>query len=184
MHGAVGCYIIPYMKKILAMIFIMAGTNAMAFEIRSSVITDNALMSAEQAGGRCGGENVSPDLEWSGVPSDAKSLALVVHDPDAPRAEGFYHWIAVDIPPSVRAVAKGEKFQPPARELPGDYGVPGYNGPCPPAGHGAHHYHFTVYALDVSKIDIPSGAEPFEAAEQIRSHSVGQATLVGLFENK
>ena len=162
----------------------MAGTKVMALELYSMTIPNGTYMLADQVYTQCGGENVSPDLAWVGVPFEAKSLALVVHDPDAPREHGFYHWIVVDIPTTVTKVAKGGKFAPPAREITTDFGVPGYNGPCPPVGHGVHHYHFTLYALDVANIELDSGMTPHQVAEAIRERAVGQATIIGLYERR
>ena len=176
------------MKKILATIFagafIMAHNHAMAFSISSNSIQNNSFMSSSQASDRCGGENISPDLEWSGVPDGAKSLALIVHDPDAPRPNGFYHWLVVDIPADIAGLAKGEKFAAPARELNTDSGVPGYMGPCPPQGHGVHHYHFNLYALNVDKIKLTPDMTPTEIEAAVQSQSLGQATITGLYERK
>ena len=130
------------------------------------------------------GANISPDLEWANVPSAARSLALVVHDPDAPHPNGFYHWLVVDIPTTITGIAKGAKFAPPARELNTDFGVPGYNGPCPPRGSGPHHYHFTLYAIAVEKLDIPTGAGPHEIASAIQAAALGQTTITGLYKRE
>ncbi|MCL1972157.1 MAG: YbhB/YbcL family Raf kinase inhibitor-like protein [Endomicrobia bacterium] len=176
------------MKKIFAVIFtgmfILANTEAMAFDIYSKTIVDNSLMSIEQASDKCGGTNISPDLEWSEVPEGAKSLALIVHDPDAPVEHGWYHWIVVDIPITVTGVAKGAKFAKPAREIVTSYGVPGYDGPCPPVGHGMHHYHFTLYALNTEKIKLTPKMKPYEVEAAVKAHALSQVTLTGLYERK
>ncbi|MCL2469053.1 MAG: YbhB/YbcL family Raf kinase inhibitor-like protein [Alphaproteobacteria bacterium] len=175
------------MKKILAIIFagafIMAA-QAKAMEMDSSTIENNVFMASEQAYSECGGMNISPDLRWFDVPEEAKSLALIVHDPDAPRDFGWYHWIVVDIPPSVTGVEKGAKFDAPARELATDYGVPGYNGPCPPIGHGVHHYHFMLYALDVEELDLTPDMKPHEIDATVKASSLAQATITGLYERE
>lgn len=156
----------------------MINTEAMAFDIYSKTIRDNLFMAIEQVSDKCGGSNVSPDLEWSGVPKEAKSLALIVHDPDAPREHGWYHWIVVDIPITTAGVGKGMKFAEPARE------IAGYNGPYPPVGHGVHHYHFTIYALNIEKIELAPDMKPYEIEEAVKAHALSKATITGLYERK
>ena len=129
-------------------------------------------------------QNISPDLEWSGAPEKTKSLALIVHDPDAPVEHGWYHWIAVDIPVTATGVEKGAKFASPAREIAISSGTPGYAGPCPPVGHGAHHYHFTLYALDVKKIKLSPNLKPYEVEAAVKARAIAQTTLTGLYEKK
>jgi len=161
----------------------MAHNQTLAFSISSRAVQNNEFISAQQAGIGCGAsaENISPDLEWTGVPIGAKSLALVVHDPDAPRANGFYHWIVVDIPPTVMGVAEGANFAPPARELNTDFNRPGYNGPCPPPGSGPHRYHFTLYALGAQTLEFSSTNSPHEIASAIEAQSIAQTAIIGLY---
>ncbi|MCL2331466.1 MAG: YbhB/YbcL family Raf kinase inhibitor-like protein [Proteobacteria bacterium] len=174
------------MKKILAILFagafITAGHAAIAMDLVSDTIHDYTYMSANQAYGRCGGKNVSPDLIWTHVPHAAKSLALVVHDADATHEHGFYHWIVIDIPTTVTGIAKGKRFVSPARELPTDFGETQYGGPCPPLRKGVHHYDFTVYALDVEKLRIDPKWSPHDVVTAIRSHMIGRATITGLYD--
>ena len=103
------------------------------------------------------GTDVSPPLAWSGVPATAKELALVCDDPDAPRAEPWVHWVIYKIPVDAKGLPEGvsQKAKPkePAGAVQGknswDEGEnTGYRGPMPPPGHGVHHYHFKLYALD------------------------------------
>jgi Raf kinase inhibitor-like YbhB/YbcL family protein len=172
------------MKKILAIAFlgaligalIMAGTSA--FDIRSSLVFNGMFMGSDIT---CDGENSSPDLSWSDVPPEAKSLALILHDPDAPHKNGFYHWIVVDIPASTVGIAAGRKFSAPARELLNDAGKRGYVGPCPPKESGEHHYHFALYALDVEKISLPPDATSYEIDLIVRSHAIAQTEIIGLY---
>jgi len=172
----------------------MASHRAMAFGLQSAAVRNNEFMSSEQANDKCGGKNISPDLLWKNVPDDAKSLALIVHDPDAPpfakasggkpKSGGFYHWLVVDIPAATTGIEMGARFSPSARELVTDFGVPGYNGPCPPIGGGVHHYHFTVYALNVKKIDLAANLTPAQIESAIKSHSLASATITGLYERE
>ena len=177
------------MKKVLAIIFAgviftMANALVTSLDISSETVRDNSFMAAQQASDKCGGENISPDLKWSGMPQGAKSLALIVHDPDAPVEHGWYHWIVVDIPVKVTGIAKGAKFAKPAREIATNYGNPGYGGPCPPVGHGVHHYNFTLYALDIKKIKLTPEMKPYEVEAAVKAHAIAQATITGLYERK
>jgi Raf kinase inhibitor-like YbhB/YbcL family protein len=98
----------------------------------------------------CTGENVSPDLAWSGAPSGTKAFAVTAYDPDAPTGSGWWHWTVINIPATVTnlaAGASGKSLPAGAVETRTDYGKPGYGGPCPPPGDKPHRYIFKVYAL-------------------------------------
>jgi len=117
----------------------------------------------------CTGKNVSPALAWSGVPDGTKSLALQVHDPDAPTGAGFWHWAVYNIPPTATGLAQGAGNSPTTLPAPayggntdfldtGATGVNGnYGGPCPPTGDAPHHYIFTLYALAVDNLPAAGG---------------------------
>ncbi len=122
-------------------------------------------------------ENVSPALEWDGVPGDAAELLLLCEDPDAPSGT-FLHWLVTGIEPTATGVAENDT-PPGGREWPNDFGESGWGGPAPPSG-DAHHYVFSVYALS-NPIDLPvdpSAADVRQAAEDI---TLGRGTLTGLF---
>lgn len=121
----------------------------------------------------CKGENLSPPLELAGTPVAAKSLALVVRDPDAPGGE-FVHWTVWNIHPDITSIAEGRL---PLGALQGrnDFGDVGYGGPCPPSG--VHHYHFEVYALD-GELDVPSGTKCQDVIDAITAHAIGKTELV------
>ena len=124
----------------------------------------------------CRGRNVSPPLSWSGVPSGAAELALVVDDPDAPRGT-FTHWVVADFAPTVTSLGEGE-VPAGAVQAKNSAGGPRYTGPCPPSG--AHRYRFTVYALS-ERTGLPDGAELDEAQRAIAEHAIAQGTLTGTF---
>src|SRR5688572_18075434 len=102
------------------------------------------------------GGNVSPPLQWSGAPAKTRSFAVIVEDPDAPRGT-FRHWAAYDIPPDQHGLEEDSGAALPAtpgmrgtfRMVTNDFGATRYDGPQPPPGHGTHHYHFRLFALDV-----------------------------------
>jgi Raf kinase inhibitor-like YbhB/YbcL family protein len=125
------------------------------------------------------GEDVSPALQWSGVPDGTKAFAIVVHDPDAPLVDGFTHWVAYGIPGDAEGVSEG------ASEVvagSNSLGNAGYNGPAPPPGHGVHHYYFWVYALDDDP-DLPPGLDRRALLEQIEDHVIEQARVIGTYEH-
>lgn len=120
----------------------------------------------------CGGANRLPALRWSAPPPNTRSFAIVLHDPDAPVAGGFYHWVLYDIPATARSTdgASGG-----GRSGIATTGQAAYFGPCPPPG-PAHHYIFTLYALDVEKLAGGSPTGP-ELQSRVRGHVLARATL-------
>lgn len=124
----------------------------------------------------CAGRNISPPLEWTGIPEQAREVALVVDDPDAPRGT-FTHWILFGLSPSTSSLAEDSVPQG-AQQAKNSAGRAEYAGPCPPSG--THHYRFTVYALD-APLELDDGADTGEALDAISEHAVAQGRLVGLF---
>jgi Raf kinase inhibitor-like YbhB/YbcL family protein len=125
------------------------------------------------------GENISPELVFSGIPEGTRELALVVHDPDAPATDGFTHWVLYGIPPNASGVPKraGGTFT----EGTNSAGSPGYTGPAPPPGHGQHHYFFHLYALD-APLDAAPGLTRDELLARIDDHIIEQARVVGVHQ--
>lgn len=131
----------------------------------------------------CSGGNVSPQLSWTGAPAGTKSFAITIYDPDAPTGSGWWHWVAVNIPASVKQLASGAspgKMPAGTVETRTDFGKPGYGGPCPPPGE-THHYIFTIYAVKVDKLDLDAQASGAMAGFMIRSNSLGSATFTATF---
>ena len=125
----------------------------------------------------CNGEDLSPPLRWTTVPDEARSLALLVEDPDAPSGV-FTHWIAWGIEPHADGLDEGEAAPSEGRN---DFGSVGYRGPCPPPGHGRHRYVFRVYALD-HDLELDAGAGRPELERAIESRTLTTAELVGTYE--
>lgn len=123
------------------------------------------------------GENISPPLTFRDIPPDAKSLVLVCHDPDAPKAGGFTHWLMWDIDPATTAITEGN---PPigAKQGTTDWGATRWDGPQPPSG--THRYIFYLYALD-DRIDSPPTTTKYELDGVIAPHVIACATLTGRF---
>jgi Raf kinase inhibitor-like YbhB/YbcL family protein len=125
----------------------------------------------------CDGEDVSPPLRWVNVPNDARSLALLVDDPDAPRGV-FTHWVAWGLDLRAGGLAEGEAAP---REGRNDFGTVGYRGPCPPPGGNPHRYVFRLYALDGS-LELDPGAEKAGLQQAIEGRVLTTAELVGTYE--
>ena len=134
----------------------------------------------------CDGEDVNPPIFIGHIDPNAKSLAIIVDDPDAPMGT-FTHWIAWDIPPLgeiPKGVPREGVVEAPIRMVQGrnDFGRIGYGGPCPPRGR-PHHYHFRVYALD-TELDLPAGASRKDLERAMEGHIIQEGELVGLYERK
>jgi Raf kinase inhibitor-like YbhB/YbcL family protein len=141
--------------------------------ILSPAFSDNQAIPKQYT---CDGDGINPPLQFANVPSEAKSLALAVEDPDAP-AGTWIHWLMWNIPPTVSQIAENSVPEG-AIQGQGSSGQNVYGSPCPPSG--IHHYIFTVYALD-SKLALPSysTAENLQAAMQ--GHIIEQAQIVGIY---
>jgi Raf kinase inhibitor-like YbhB/YbcL family protein len=134
----------------------------------------------------CDGQDISPSLEWSGIPAETKSLVLIVDDPDAPDPAApkmtWVHWVLYNIPPSVQGLAENitsASLPAGTKEGVNDWGRNGYGGPCPPIG--KHRYFFKLYALDtiLENLEGPS-KKKLEFA--FKGHILAKAQLVGTYE--
>ncbi len=132
----------------------------------------------------CQGSDISPALAWRDAPSGTKTFALVVHDPDAPRAGGFTHWVVYDIPATTNHILENAPKQ---QVLAGgggaqgqnDFGKIGYAGPCPPSG--THRYFFRLYALD-AELKLDSGATQKVLEKAMQGHIREQAEIMGKYK--
>lgn len=143
--------------------------------LSSSAFDDNQPIPAKYT---CQGDNISPQLGFVDVPAEAKSLALIFHDPDAVSGD-FTHWLVWNISPSARELAENYAGEG-ASQGKTDFGRPGYGGPCPTTGTGTHRYIFELYALD-TVLDIPDSTTRDQLARAIQGHELASAKLVGLF---
>lgn len=126
----------------------------------------------------CDGANSSPPLQISDVPSEAKSLVLIVDDPDAPSGL-FTHWVVWNISPQTSTIAEGSV--PKGVQGTNDFGKSGYGGPCPPSG--THRYYFKIFALD-RELDLPSGAKRGQLDAAMKGHVIAQGELMGRYSRK
>ena len=126
----------------------------------------------------CKGQNVSPPLNIFNVPSASKSLALIMHDPDAPGGD-FLHWLVWDIPVATETIAVNS-LPPGAIQGQNSFGKNEYGGPCPPAGSGVHRYVFELYALDQT-LNLDANTPSSELNSAMNDHLIDKTSLTGLF---
>lgn len=124
----------------------------------------------------CDGEDVNPPLQFHDIPQGAKSLVLIMDDPDAP-GQTWLHWTVFNIPPQTTTIDEGDLPQE-AKEGKTSFGRTGYGGPCPPSG--VHRYFFKLFALDTI-LDLPHGATLQELEEAMNGHILAQAELMGTY---
>jgi Raf kinase inhibitor-like YbhB/YbcL family protein len=136
----------------------------------------------------CEGEDLSPPLRWSGVPAAARSLALVVDDPDAPDPRApkrtWVHWVLYAIPPTATGLDEGagpDELPAGTRVGRNDGGRTGYGGPCPPVGR--HRYFHKLYALDVELAELRSPTKA-ELEKAMEGHVLARAELLGTYEKR
>jgi Raf kinase inhibitor-like YbhB/YbcL family protein len=127
------------------------------------------------------GPDVSPALTWAGLPEGTKEIALICDDPDAPTPKPWVHWVVYKIPADLTGFPEGNAQG--ALEGENDFGRTGYGGPMPPEGHGVHHYHFKVYALD-AELEAAAGLTKDQLLEAMEGHILAEGELIGTYERK
>jgi Raf kinase inhibitor-like YbhB/YbcL family protein len=175
-----------------AAIAILVGGAAAAaepFTLTSTTFKDGEIMPRKvanhnSANRNCVGDNVSPQLSWSGAPEGTKSFALTMVDPEGAGGTSVNHWLAYGIPPEMTSLAEGEASAPSDKYIGGKNtpGVATYSGPCTPPG-APHHNVFVVIASDLDPKALPPGLTLPELWEHLRGHSKGATGLVGRFAN-
>ena len=129
----------------------------------------------------CQGDDVSPELQITGVPSSAQALALICDDPDAPGGT-FTHWTVWNLPPDTRVIPRNaDVLALGGIQGQNDFGRTGYGGPCPPRGSGAHRYVFRVFALD-QRVAAPENAPPAEVWRSLAPHVLAWGELMGTYQ--
>lgn len=132
------------------------------------------------------GGNHSPALNWSQLPMDTASIALICEDPEAPQPDPFTHWVIFNLPPTIPGVPEGISQMPQPAEVSGaaqgvnDFDHVGYDGPAPPAGHGLHRYRFQIFALD-AVLNLPPGVSKLAVRQAMEGHVLGKGVLSGTF---
>lgn len=155
----------------------------MGFALSDMQLTSSAFDAGGAIPGKHTGEgdDVSPAFSWSAAPENAKSFALVCHDPDAPLVKpghyGFVHWVLYNIPASVSELSEGVNAHTSGRN---DFGATGYGGPMPPQGHGRHHYFFWLLALD-RETELEPGLTLWQLLEKVEPSVIAMNRLVGTY---
>lgn len=131
----------------------------------------------------CDGENISPAFRWEDAPKATKSFALIVHDPDAPRHDGFFHWMLYNISPSVTEIRENvpkaeEQIDGLGTQGKNDSGKIGYTGPCPPSG--SHRYFARLYALR-AELNLESGATGQDVRSAMKGLEIEEAETMGIY---
>lgn len=181
-----------YCSTILAIVFaagFATGCNTPAgperrnqpmFDLSSSAFETESTIPAQFS---CDGRNISPELSWSRPPAGTKSLALIMHDPDAPVDGGYTHWIVFNIPANAdhlpENVPNQDKLNGGGIQGKNDAGKYGYTGPCPPSG--THRYYFRLYALD-RELDGEAGESKAAFEKAIEGHVLAKAELLGRYK--
>jgi Raf kinase inhibitor-like YbhB/YbcL family protein len=153
------------------------GQESVPFTLSSAAFTDGSRIPDRYT---CAGENISPPVAWSGVPKSAKSLALIMDDPDA-AGKPWVHWVIFNIDPKTAGLPEGVSISG-IGALSGttSFSSLGYGGPCPPVGRGTHHYVFTLYAL-LAKPRVEEGATKDEILFNIGVVTIVMTELTGLY---
>jgi Raf kinase inhibitor-like YbhB/YbcL family protein len=158
-----------------------------SFHLTSTTVKNgHPLPTAQLSGifGIPGGKDISPQLSWSGFPSQTKSFVVSMYDPEAPTGSGFWHWVVADIPAGTTSLPQGagtvgSTLLPAAAfQLNADAGTPRYIGGAPPAGSGIHDYYITVTALNEASTGLTSATSPALLGFTIDSHTIARATII------
>lgn len=156
--------------------------SPMSIQLTSSAFTEGQPIPAQYT---CQGADISPPLKWTGVPDNAKSLALICDDPDAPRGT-WVHWVLYGLPASVSELDAHCPTTPTlpnvAKQGRNDFGRLGYGGPCPPPGK-PHRYQFKLYALD-AQVTLDPGATKAQLLAAMRNHILAEGRLMGTYQRQ
>ncbi len=158
----------------------MSATTQREFALTSTAFKEGEMIPKKYT---CDGPDISPPLEWHEVPAGAKSLALIVEDPDAPMGI-WVHWVIFNIPPGTSGlpehVSTDKTLADGAIQGRNDFRKIGYGGPCPPGG--THRYFFILYALDTT-LRLSPGSTKAEMVRAMEGHIVGKAQLMGRYSH-
>jgi Raf kinase inhibitor-like YbhB/YbcL family protein len=162
-----------------------------AFTVTSTDVADGRAMPKAHAydGMGADGQNLSPQLSWSGFPETAKSFVVTCFDPDAPIPGGFWHWILVDVPADVTELAadagnrSGQNIPAGSFHVANDMGERAFGGAAPPPGDRPHRYYFVVHAVDTEKLGVDENASPAVVSFNLAFHTVGRAVITPTYQH-
>lgn len=174
---------------IMMVIFFFIGTaGAQQFTLTSSELGGQLTDSQVFSGFGCSGKNISPSLKWINAPANTRSFAVTVYDPDAPTGSGWWHWVIFNIPANINELKTNagqiEKRLAPVGSIQSitDFGKSGFGGACPPQGDKAHRYIFTVYALNVPKLDLNEKTPPAMVGFMLNNSVIAKASLIAYYQ--
>lgn len=157
----------------------LSGTASAAMSLVSTDIRSGTVIPAAHIYPRCGGENISPALSWSGAPDGTKSFVLTMIDVDV-KPDEWSHWVVVGLPATVSSLPRGARSLPgSAKTIVSNFGDAAYAGPCPPKGTGIHHYEFTIWALPSVEISLHDDEKATTLTALLAKTALDRASLVG-----
>ncbi len=171
----------------LALFLCATTAGAGEFTLKSDQIGGQLTIDQVYSGFGCSGKNISPQLKWMNAPKNAKSFALTVYDPDAPTGSGWWHWVIFNIPANatelVTDAGNVQKNLAPKGSVQSmtDYGKTGFGGACPPQGDKPHRYTFTLFALDVPKLELDEKANAALVGFMLNAHAIEKASLISYY---
>jgi Raf kinase inhibitor-like YbhB/YbcL family protein len=152
-----------------------------SFELTSTDIADGQTLGTPYINAGIGGEDISPQLAWSGFPAETKGFVVTCYDPDAPTGSGFWHWLLLGLPASTTELAQGAgtpgDLPAGAFHVRNDMGNRRYNGSAPPKGDVVHRYIFAVHAIDVEDLGLNDSATPAYVGFNLAFHTIARAVL-------
>jgi len=156
-----------------------------AFQVASTDVTDGEQVPLTFVHTSAGGENLSPQLSWSGFPEGTQSFVVTCFDPDAPTPSGFWHWLVLDLPASQTSLERGagasDASLPAGYHSRTDYGTVGYGGCAPPPGDVPHRYYFVVHAVDVPSLGVSADASPAVVSFNLAFHTLARAIITPVY---
>lgn len=165
----------PYLIALFLLGITHYKVQAASLTLQSPAFKPNTMIPQQYT---CQGTDMSPPLEWTNIPANTQSLALIVQDPDAPGKE-WVHWVLLNIPPTLDKLDEATTLPEGASILNNSWGTSNYKGPCPPLG--AHRYVFTLYALD-KILDVKSNADVDSILFAMTGHLLEKSELIGIYQ--
>ncbi len=180
------------MKKLFFLVIMvgligLGSVSAQEFTLKSADLDGQLTEEQVFSGFGCHGRNISPSLQWNNAPKGTKSFAVTVYDPDAPTGSGWWHWVIFNIPSAVHELKADagnlERGLAPKGCVQSitDFGKPGFGGACPPVGDKPHRYVFTVYALDIPKLDLDAKSPPAMVGYFLNQHAIAKASIISYY---
>jgi Raf kinase inhibitor-like YbhB/YbcL family protein len=159
-----------------------------SFTVTSTDVTDGEQLPKTAVHDSAGGENVSPQLSWSGAPDGTRSYVVTCFDPDAPVPGGFWHWVAVNLPAATSELPAGagaddESLPGAAFHVRNDFSTRAFGGAAPPQGDVPHRYYFVVHAVDVEALEVDENASAAVVSFNLAFHTLARAVITPTYQH-